>query len=78
MTAAPETHYTRAADGTNLAYQITDDGPIDLVFYDGAPAIDLLSDDPGFVRVRGRLGSYERRSTPAPGERHGFARMNVK
>ena len=26
MTAAPETRYTRSADGTNLAYQVTGDG----------------------------------------------------
>ena len=32
MTDAPETHYTRPADGTNLAYQVSGDGPLDLVF----------------------------------------------
>jgi len=28
VTAAPETHYTRSADGTNLAYQVSGDGPV--------------------------------------------------
>jgi hypothetical protein len=48
MTDAPETHYTRSADGTNLAYQVSGDGPLDLVFLasTGIP-IDLLSEDPG-------------------------------
>jgi hypothetical protein len=32
VTDAPETHYTRSADGTNLAYQVSGDGPLDLVF----------------------------------------------
>ena len=49
MTAAPETHYTRSADGTNLAYHVSGDGPLDLVFVHTTPPIDLLSEDPGFV-----------------------------
>ena len=60
MTGAPDTHYTRSADGTNLAYQLSGDGPLDLVFCHWAPPIDLLSDDPGFVRVRRRLGTFSR------------------
>jgi class 3 adenylate cyclase len=58
VTAAPETHYTRSADGTNLAYQIGGDGPLDLLFLHRHQALDLLSDDPGFVRVRRRLGTF--------------------
>ena len=43
MTAAPETRYTRSADGTNLAYQVTGDGPLDLVFlHMGGIPTDLL------------------------------------
>jgi len=60
VTGAPDTHYTRSADGTNLAYQLSGDGPLDLVFCHWAPPIDLLSDDPGFVRVRRRLGTFSR------------------
>jgi pimeloyl-ACP methyl ester carboxylesterase len=60
VTAAPETHYTRSADGTNLAYQVSGDGPLDLVFVHGGIPIDLLSEDPGFVRVRKRLGTFSR------------------
>jgi class 3 adenylate cyclase len=57
----PETRYTRSADGTNLAYQVSGDGPLELVFLIGvAIPIDLLSEDPGFLRVRRRLSSFSR------------------
>ena len=53
MTAAPETHYARSADGTNLAFQVSGVGPLDLVFlHSVANPIDLQLEDPGFVRVR--------------------------
>jgi class 3 adenylate cyclase len=60
VTDAPETRYTRSADGTNLAYQVSGDGPLDLVFLHGVTPIDLLSEDAGFVRVRRRLGRFSR------------------
>jgi hypothetical protein len=61
VTDTPETHYTRSADGTNLAYQVSGEGPLELVFvHSGAIPIDLLSEDPGFVRVRRRLGTFSR------------------
>jgi class 3 adenylate cyclase/pimeloyl-ACP methyl ester carboxylesterase len=59
VTDAPETHYTRSADGTNLAYQVSGDGPLEVVFqYAGGFPLDLLSEDPGFARVRRRLDSF--------------------
>ena len=60
MTDAPETRYTRSSDGTNLAYQVSGYGPLDLVFRHGTHPIDLLPEDPGFVRVRRRLGTFSR------------------
>jgi class 3 adenylate cyclase/pimeloyl-ACP methyl ester carboxylesterase len=60
VTDTPETRYTRSADGTNLAYQMIGDGPLPLVFCHWAPPIDHLSDDPGFIRVRRRLGTFSR------------------
>jgi class 3 adenylate cyclase len=58
---APETQYARSADGTNLAYQVSGDGSHELVFLNGlAIPIDLLNEDPGFVRLRRRLGSFSR------------------
>jgi class 3 adenylate cyclase len=59
MTDTPETHYTRSADGTNLAYQVVGDGPLEFVFVHGSGIpIDLLSEEPGFIRLRKRLGTF--------------------
>jgi class 3 adenylate cyclase len=61
VTDAPETRYTRSADGTNLAYQVSGGGPLNMIFlHSGGIPIDLLSDDPGFIRVRKRLGTFSR------------------
>jgi class 3 adenylate cyclase len=57
---APETRYTRSADGTNLAYQVSGEGPLEVVFVPGPLPIDLLSDDPGFIRFRRRLEAFSR------------------
>ena len=37
MTDTPETRYSRTADGTNLAYQVSGDGPVDVVFLGAEP-----------------------------------------
>jgi class 3 adenylate cyclase len=60
VTDAPKTRYTRSADGTNLAYQMSGSGPLELVFVPASVPIDLLSDDPGFVRLRRRLETFSR------------------
>jgi class 3 adenylate cyclase len=61
MTDAPETCYTRSADGTNLAYQVSGDGPHDVVFRHGTGIpTDLLSEDAGFIRLRRRLDTFSR------------------
>ena len=60
VTDAPETQYTRSADGTNLAYQMSGDGPHELVFVPAPHPIDLLSEDPGFIRFRRRLATFSR------------------
>ena len=55
----PETRYTRSADGTTLAYRVSGKGPLELVFDTaGGIPIDLLSEDPGFVRFSKRFGSF--------------------
>jgi class 3 adenylate cyclase len=53
-----ETQYTPSADGTNLAYQVGGDGPLELVFVPSPIPIDLISDDPGFIRLRRRLETF--------------------
>jgi pimeloyl-ACP methyl ester carboxylesterase len=57
----PEIHYARSADGTNIAYRVAGDGPVDLVFLSGQPfPVDLLWEDPGFARVAKRLRAFSR------------------
>jgi class 3 adenylate cyclase len=61
VTDSAETHYTRSADGTNLAYQVSGDGPLDLMFRHGTGIpTDLLSEDAGFMRLRRRLDTFSR------------------
>jgi hypothetical protein len=60
VTDAPKTQYTLSADGTNLAYQMSGSGSLELVFVPASVPIDLLSDDPGFIRLRRRLETFSR------------------
>jgi hypothetical protein len=70
MTDAPETHYTRSADGTNLAYQVSGDRPLDLLFLHGTDVpVDLLSEDPGFLRLRRPPGTHGGHSVRKPTRR---------
>jgi class 3 adenylate cyclase len=61
VTDLPETKYARSVDGTKLAYQVTGEGPLDLVVLHGlAVPVDLMREDPGFVRMSKRLESFSR------------------
>jgi class 3 adenylate cyclase len=60
VTDGPKTQYARSADGTNLAYQMSGSGSLELVFVPASVPIDLLSDDPGFCRLRRRLETFSR------------------
>jgi class 3 adenylate cyclase len=61
VTEVPETRYARSVDATNLAYQVSGEGLLDLVVLGAGPfPIDLLWDDPGFIRVSERLGRFSR------------------
>jgi len=57
----PVTRFARAPDGVSLAYQVTGDGPLDLVVSPvlGFP-VDLWWEEPGFARVAKRLGGFSR------------------
>lgn len=61
MDERPVTRFAKAPDGVSVAYQVTGDGPLDLVF---PPAmnipIDLFWDEPSLVRVARRLGRFSR------------------
>ncbi|HEX3795830.1 MAG TPA: adenylate/guanylate cyclase domain-containing protein [Acidimicrobiales bacterium] len=59
MNERPETMYASAHDGVSVAYQVTGQGPLELLFFQ-PPAIplDLLWDDPGFVHFARRLRGF--------------------
>jgi class 3 adenylate cyclase/pimeloyl-ACP methyl ester carboxylesterase len=60
VTDAYETRYARSSDGINLAYQVSGRGPLELVFLSGPFPIELLCEDPGFIRLRRRLEMFSR------------------
>ncbi|MER9336138.1 alpha/beta fold hydrolase [Mesorhizobium sp. M0293] len=56
----PSTHYVKSA-GINIAYQVTGDGPIDLIYVPGwVSNLDLSWASPRLSHVLQRLGSFSR------------------
>jgi class 3 adenylate cyclase len=67
MTAPLSTRYTTTAEGTYLAYQVSGNGPIDLVVpITGSAAIELIWDEPAFSGFIARLASFARLITFDP------------
>lgn len=61
MALAPETRYVVAGEGHHLAYQVTGDGPRDILFVaEERTPIDLLWDDPLVARALSRLAGIGR------------------
>jgi class 3 adenylate cyclase/pimeloyl-ACP methyl ester carboxylesterase len=61
VTDIPETHIARSVDGTSLIYQVSGDGPIDLVWHDiGGLPVEVLWEAPGYLRIAKRLGRFSR------------------
>jgi class 3 adenylate cyclase len=61
LTVPPETRYALAPDGVQIAYQVTGDGDIDLVFMQGAVAhLELAWEDPRLSRLFERLSTFSR------------------
>lgn len=57
----PDTRYAKAPDGVMLAYQVTGDGPVDVLFLAAhALPIDLLWEEPSFVHFAKRLSGFSR------------------
>ena len=58
---APETRYAKTADGVNIAYQVTGDGPVDIVFVMGWTShIELMWAEPSLALFLGRLATFSR------------------
>ena len=61
MPSSVETRYARAADGTHVAYQVTGDGPVDLVWVRAWHSnVEHEWDEPVLTRMIRRLGSIGR------------------
>jgi class 3 adenylate cyclase len=58
--AAPRTQYARSRD-VSIAYSVTGDGPVDIVFNTGFMShLELVWDEPACARLFRRLGSFAR------------------
>jgi class 3 adenylate cyclase/pimeloyl-ACP methyl ester carboxylesterase len=61
MAESPLTRYASTPDGVSIAYQVTGTGALDFVVSSALSfPIDLLWEDPGFVRFAKRLGHFTR------------------
>jgi pimeloyl-ACP methyl ester carboxylesterase len=55
------THYAQSPDGTNIAYQVHGEGPLELVFVPGFVShLELIWDEPSVARFLRRLASFSR------------------
>jgi len=57
---APETHYAKTPDGSNIAYQVVGDGPRDILFAPEITCVDLMWDEPSFAHALRRLARMGR------------------
>src|SRR5215813_14153940 len=61
MPEVPSTAYVETGEGGRVAYQVSGEGPVDLLVAGGAPVpLDLLWEEPALVRVRSRLSAFSR------------------
>src|SRR3954453_19705046 len=61
MATIPQTRYVRSSGDTRIAYQVTGDGPLDLVFVPGIGSnLEGYWDEPQFAHVFEGLGAFAR------------------
>lgn len=57
----PETRYTKAEDGTHLAYQVMGAGPVDFLYVaPWFPHVEYIWEEPRHARFLGQLASFSR------------------
>jgi len=56
----PETRYAQGVDGGQVAYQVAGAGPILMLSFDGLVRIEVMWEEPRFVRFLDRLSSFGR------------------
>jgi class 3 adenylate cyclase len=60
VTGAPDTRYTKTADGVHLAYQVFGEGPLDLVVLPGSWNLEVEWEWPSVARFFRRLAAFSR------------------
>ena len=67
MSELPPTRYTRTVEGTYLAYQVSGEGPLDVVLpITGSAGVELIWDEPSFNEFTSRLAGFSRLITFDP------------
>jgi len=56
----PETRYAQAVDGGQIAYQVAGSGPTVMLGFNPYALIDVMWEEPRFVRLLDRLSSFTR------------------
>src|SRR5690242_18503074 len=56
----PETRYAQAVDGGQVAYQVAGSGPTLMLGFNALAGIDVMREEPRFVRFLDRLSSFTR------------------
>jgi class 3 adenylate cyclase len=57
----PQTRYAKTVDGVHIAYQVSGDGPVDIVFvHSFVSHVELFAELPSFARLIRELGSFAR------------------
>ncbi len=60
MEPIPETRYAEAVEGAQVAYQVAGSGPVLLLGFNATAGIDVMGEEPRFVRFLDRLSSFSR------------------
>jgi hypothetical protein len=56
----PDTRYAQTLDGAQVAYQVAGSGPILMLGFNGLVTIEVMWEEPRFVRFLDRLSSFSR------------------
>ena len=85
MSPSTEIRYAHSADGIDIAYQVTGDGPVDIVFVPGFVShLDLMWDVPTFAAIRdrlagiGRVVTFDKRGTGLSDRTLGFGSLEAR
>jgi hypothetical protein len=64
----PETRYAQRRDGAQVAYQVAGSGPILMLGFSGLATIEVMWEEPRYVRFLDRLSSFSRHRPDSGGD----------